>query len=464
MSLRQTIERLYSLFPEVAPPSTPLTFKEKLMWTGGVLILFFIMGYIRPYGVSAAANEQLNFFSLVLASQLGSIISAGIGPIVLASIILQLFVGSGIINLDLSKPEDKAFFTGSQKLLAVLLAFFEAYVYSKSYLVSVPGFEWLVILQVALGSIALMYLDEIVMKWGIGSGISLFIAGGVAKRIFVRLAGPEGSVLAELWTALSTGAFAQAFVPLWLIIATILVFLIVVYAEGIHVEIPITWARARGAGGRYPVKLLYLSNIPVILAAAIFANVQLLAYLAKDIPWISVWLGQYQMIPDGHGGYRYQLVGGLAYFLRPPVGLLEKIVTTLATGTPYPGLGMDLIHALVYMILLTLTAVLFGKLWLELSGMGPKQIAEQLVRSGFTVPGFRRDPRVVEKVLERYIPVVAVLGSALVGILAAFTDVFGALASGMGILLAVSIVYRYYELLMREQLLEQHPEIAKVFG
>jgi len=108
--------------------------------------------------------------------------------------------------------------------------------------------------------------------------------------------------------------------------------------------------------------------------------------------------------------------------------------------------------------------VIFGKLWLELSGMGPRQIAEQLVRSGFTVPGFRRDPRVVEKVLERYIPIVAVLGSALVGFLAAFTDVFGALTSGMGILLAVSIVYRYYELLMREQLLEQHPQLAKVLG
>ncbi len=464
MSLRQTIEKIYSSFPEVAPPSTPLTLKQKLMWTGAALLLFFIMGYIRPWGLSAAANEQLSFFNLVLASQLGSIISAGIGPIVLASIILQLFVGSGIIELDLSNPDDRAFFTGTQKLLAVLLAFFEAYVYSRSYLIAVPGYEWLVVLQVALGSIALMYLDELVMKWGIGSGISLFIAGGVAKRIFVRLAGPEGSVLAELWAAVSMGNLVQALVPLWLIVSTIIVFLIVVYAEGIHVEIPITWARARGAGGRYPVKLLYLSNIPVILAAAVFANVQLLAYLAKDVPYLSTVLGQYEQIPTGDGGYRYQLVGGLAYFLRPPQGLLEKLVTTLATGTPYPGLGMDILHAIVYMVLLTLTAVLFGKLWLELSGMGPRQIAEQLVRSGFTVPGFRRDPRVVEKVLERYIPVVAVLGSALVGFLAAFTDVFGALTSGMGILLAVSIVYRYYELLMREQLLEQHPQLAKVLG
>ncbi|MDN5358408.1 MAG: preprotein translocase subunit SecY [Candidatus Diapherotrites archaeon] len=464
MALRQTIERIYSLFPEVAPPKTPLTLRQKLMWTGVALVIFFIMGYIRPWGLSSAANEQLSFFSLVLASQLGSIISAGIGPIVLASIILQLFVGSGIIQLDLSNPDDRAYFTGLQKLLAVVLAFFEAYVYSRSYLVAVPGFEWLVILQVALGSIALMYLDELVMKWGLGSGISLFIAGGVARSMFVRLAGPEGSVLAELWSALSTGALAQAIVPLWIILATVIVFFFVVYAEGIHVEIPITWARARGAGGRYPVKLLYLSNIPVILAAAIFANVQLLAYLAKDVPYLSTVLGQYEQIPTGNGGYRYELVGGLAYYLRPPSALLEKLVTTFATGTPYPGLLMDLVHAFIYIVLLTLTAVFFGKLWLELSGMGPRQIAEQLVRSGFTVPGFRRDPRVVEKVLERYIPVVAVLGSAFVGLLAAFTDVFGGLTSGMGILLAVSIVYRYYELLMREQLLEQHPQVAKVLG
>ena len=463
LNLRQTLERIYSHFPEVAPPSTPLTLKEKFMWTGAALLLFFIMGYVRPWGLSAAANEQLSFFALILASSLGSIITAGIGPIVLASIILQLFVGSGILNLDLSRPEDKVHFAGIQKLLAVILAFFEAFVYTKSYLIPAPGFEWLVILQVAFGSILLMYLDELVMKWGVGSGISLFIAGGVANSIFVRLAGPEGSVLAELFAALTTGSFTQMLVPLWLIFATIIVFLLVVYAEGIHVEIPITWARARGVGGRYPVKLLYLSNIPVILAAALFANVQLFAYLAKDIPQISWLLGQYQDIPS-EGGVSHQLVGGLAYFLSPPAGLIEKLVTTLATGEPYMGLGMDILHAAVYMILLTVTSVFFGKLWLELSGMGPRQIAEQLVRSGFTVPGFRRDPRVVEKVLERYIPFVAVLGSALVGFLAAFTDVFGALASGMGILLAVSIVYRYYEQLTRERLLEQHPQLEKVLG
>jgi len=463
LNLRRTVEKLYSLLPEVAPPPTPPTLKEKLLWTGAALVLFFIMGYVRPWGLSAAANEQLNFFAIILASSLGSIITAGIGPIVLASIILQLFVGSGILNLDLSRPEDRVYFTGLQKLLAIVLAFFEAFVYTKSYLIPVPGFEWLVILQVALGSILLMYLDELVMKWGIGSGISLFIAGGVAQRIFVRLAGPEGSVLEELVAALTAGSLAQVLVPLWLIIATVIVFLLVVYAEGIHVEIPITWARARGVGGRYPLKLLYLSNIPVILAAALFANIQLIAYLTKDIPYISWILGQYREIPT-ENGVQYELVGGLAYFLNPPAGLIEKLITTLVTGVPYEGLGMDILRALVYMILLTTTSVFFGKLWLELSGMGPRQIAEQLVRSGFTVPGFRRDPRVVEKVLERYIPAVAVLGSALVGFLAAFTDVFGALASGMGILLAVSVVYRYYEILMRERLLEQHPQLEKVLG
>ena len=452
------LEVFYSWIPEVATPKTPPSLKEKLMWTGAVLLVFFILGYIRPWGVSPQAQQTLSFLNTVLASQIGSLITAGIGPIVLAAIILQLIVGSGMWDIDLSSPKGKAEFMGMQKFLAIILAFFEAYVFTKSYLVPVPGYEWLVVLQVAFGSIILMYLDEVVMKWGIGSGISLFIASGVSKRIFVRAFLPGDGEFWKLLNFLVSGNIAAAAYPLWLFVATILVFLIVVWFEGVQVEIPITWARAKGVGGRYPIKLLYLTNIPVILAAALFANIILLGQVSQGTILEPIF-GHYD--PQTHQWTSM----GLAYFVTSPYSeQLIKNLVAAAMGTPYPNLGRALIHALMYTILLTLTSVFFGWLWLELSGMGPREIARQLVQSGFTVPGFRRDPRVVEKVLERYIPVVAILGSAIVGILAAFTDTFGALASGMGLLLTVDIVYRYYELLMREQLLNQYPQLGKVLG
>ncbi len=452
------LERFYSWIPEVASPKTPPPLKQKLLWTGAVLLVFFVLGYVRPWGVSPQAQETLSFLNTVLASQIGSLITAGIGPIVLAAIILQLVAGSGMWNIDLSSPEGRKEFMGMQKLLAIILSFFEAWVFTKSYLVPVPGYEWLVVLQVAFGSILLMYLDEVVMKWGIGSGISLFIAAGVSKRMFVRAFLPGDGEFWKLLNFLASGNLIAAIYPLWLFVATILVFLIVVWFEGVQVEIPITWARAKGVGGRYPVKLLYLTNIPVILAAALFANIILLGQISQGTVLEPIF-GHYD--PQTHQWTSF----GLAYFVTSPYS--EQLIKNLAAamaGAPYPGLWRAVIHAIVYAVLLTLTAMAFGWLWLELSGMGPKQIARQLVQSGFTVPGFRRDPRVVEKVLERYIPVVAVMGSAIVGLLAAFTDTFGALASGMGLLLTVDIVYRYYDLLMREKLLAQYPQLGKVLG
>ncbi len=460
MDLR-ALEPIYSKLPEVAPPDRPLTLKEKLMWVGIALVSFFVLSYIRPFGLDTqAAAQTVEFFQVVLASNIGSVLTAGIGPIVVASIILQLFVGSGIIHVDLSTPEGRRAFMGTQKLLAILFAIFEGFVFTNSYVRALPGMEWIVALQIAFGSIILMYLDELVMKWGIGSGISLFIAANVSRSMFWRGFGYSPYAKGLLFTlidSITTGNFVgivQSLVPF---INTLIVFALVVYAEGIHVDIPITWARARGVGGRYPIRLLYLSNIPVILAAALFANIQLWAFLAKDTP-IAPILGTYTQ-EDG----RWVLTGGLAYYTRPPTGFLTKLVVA-AMGQPYATLWADLLHALVYALLLTLTSVLFGYLWLELSGMGPKQIAQQLIRSGFSLPGFRRDPRVVEQVLGKYIPTVAILGSAFVGLLAAFTDILTALSSGMGILLAVTIVYRFYELLMRERLLEQYPALARVIG
>jgi len=457
----RALEPIYSKLPEVAPPDKPLTLKQKLMWVGFALVSFFVLSYIHPFGYNAAAASQtIEFFQVVLASNIGSVLTAGIGPIVVASIILQLFVGSGLLKADLSTPEGRRAFMGTQKLLAIVFSIFEGFVFTGSYVRALPGMEWLVALQIAFGSIILMYLDELVMKWGIGSGISLFIAANVSRAMIWRGFGYSpfhAGYFFQLINSVLAGNMLNIVTSALPFITTIIVFLLVVYAEGIHVDIPITWARARGFGGRYPIRLLYLSNIPVILAAALFANIQLWAFLAKDTP-LAPFLGTYKL----QGG-RWVITGGLAYYTKPPYDLVTKLVASLF-GQTYPSLWFDILHAIIYAILLTITSVAFGYLWLELSGMGPKQIAEQLVRSGFSLPGFRRDPRIVEQILEKYIPVVAILGSAFAGILAAFTDIFGALASGMGILLAVTIVYRFYELLMRERMLEQYPALAKVLG
>ena len=462
MSIMDTLYEIGRRIPEIQPPEVPQSFKNRLLWTLGVLVTFYILTLIPPYGLQAVRGLAPEAFQLILASNLGSILAAGIGPIVIASIVLQLLVGSGLIPIDMRSDEGRRKFMVVQKLLAILFALFEGWVYvSSGFLRAYPGMELLVALQVALGSIALIYLDEIVMKWGIGSGISLFIAANVTRAVMWKGFGlhPQSQLMA-LINAIATASpiWWTYFIPY---IITLLVFLIVVYAEGIHIDIPIALSYGRGAGGRYPIKLLYLNVIPVIFAAALFANIQLWAYLAKDTP-IAPFLGLYKEVPTENGGVTYELTGGLAYYLRPPYKFMDDLALLLTSGQVPSTFIPNLIHALIYIILLTLTSTLFGILWIELAGFGPKQVAEQLASSGFGIPGFRRDPRVLEKVLEKYIPTIAVLGSAFVGFLAGFTDIFRGLASGMGILLAVEIIYRYYEIVMRERVLEMYPALKKV--
>ncbi len=107
---------LYNL-PEVKKPvEKKLSFNVKLKWTIVVLLSFFILANVSLYGVSKGFLDRFEFLEVILGTDFGSIISLGIGPIVMASIILQLLVGSGILNIDTKSEEGKKFFQGLQKL------------------------------------------------------------------------------------------------------------------------------------------------------------------------------------------------------------------------------------------------------------------------------------------------------------------------------------------------------------
>ncbi len=460
------LEGLYSvgrLLPEVRRPERTLSTKERIMWTAAVLGIYYVLSLIPMYGLEAVRGHLPQDIQIILAMNLGTIFTLSIGPIVIASIILQLLVGAELIKVDLRSPEGRAKFMTAQKSLAVFFSLFEAWMLTSSgYLLAKPGMELLVFLQAALGPIILLYLDEVVLKWGIGSGISLFIAANVTRATLWMLFGPHPtSTVVSMLNAISTGSAAWL-THLLVLLLTALVFIIVVYAEDIRVNIPIALSLGRGAGGYYPVKLLYLNVIPVIFATALFANIQLWAFLLKDTP-LSPLLGVYNEVSTPQGT-RYELVGGLAYFLSPPL-LLKDISLILSGNVPSTFLP-DLLRALIYIILLSITSVFFGLLWVEVAGFGPREIARQLALSGFGIPGFRRDPRVIERVLEKYIPPTAFLGSLFVGLLAGFTGVFLSARniSGTGILLAVQIINRYHELLSREKFFDAHPLLKKVFG
>ncbi|MBR9707727.1 MAG: preprotein translocase subunit SecY, partial [Candidatus Diapherotrites archaeon] len=200
MGLIDKLEPFYTILPSVKGPDTVPNLRTKVMWTAVALLIFFFLGEIPLLGLSSAAAGQFSQFQMILASNIGTVLTAGIGPIVIASLVLMLLSGAKIIPLDTSTPDGRVKYMGVQKLLAVFMCIVEPFAYALGgFLEPSQGFLifglintnlLLIVTQVALGSLILLYLDEITTKYGLGSGISLFIAAGVSLQIFWRLFDP----------------------------------------------------------------------------------------------------------------------------------------------------------------------------------------------------------------------------------------------------------------------------------
>ncbi len=462
--------------PEVqGPQQKRLSFKEKLKWTLMVLVLFFVMGAIPLFGIGQLIKEQFEFISIILGAKFGSIISLGIGPIVTGSIVLQLLQGSGLVKFDTATTEGRKRYQGIQKLTSFLFVVLEAFIYV--YMNALPpevGISPLVIVfQLILGGVIIMFLDEVVTKWGFGHGISLFIAAGVSEEIFIRafswfhvtgIGGQAGEefigALPELVRVLPLGDTTIVGLKIAAIVGTILVFAIAVYSQAMKVEIPLRFGRVRGHGIRWPLSFIYTSNIPVILVAALLANVQLLARFFQN--WTVKSTG-FLLFVSEHIFGRYQgnaAVSGLAKWVSVPggrEGLVGEIIKSGFMGVP----GEHYIQALVYMLFMIVGSVIFAIFWVQTSGMDAKSQADQIMKSGLQVAGFRRDPRILEYILNRYIWPLTIMGGITVGFLASLADLVGALSRGTGILLAVMIIYKLYEEVAKQHMMDMHPAMRR---
>ncbi|MEM7824916.1 MAG: hypothetical protein QXO27_02995 [Candidatus Aenigmatarchaeota archaeon] len=119
--------RIVKLLPAISKPEYKQSLNQRLKWTGIALLLYLLLSWIIVYGVDVSASfQQFRFFEIVLGSKFGSLMTLGIGPIVTGGIIMQLLVGSKIINWDTTKPEGRRKFQTWNKFLAIVLAFVEA--------------------------------------------------------------------------------------------------------------------------------------------------------------------------------------------------------------------------------------------------------------------------------------------------------------------------------------------------
>ncbi|MCI4339791.1 MAG: preprotein translocase subunit SecY, partial [Thermoplasmata archaeon] len=454
----------------------------------------------------------------------GTLMHLGIGPIVTGSIIMQLFTGAKIINLDLTDDEDKGMYQGAQKVMVVAMIFVEAipqvfgYLFPSASLVSSlnvtsPGngnllADTVIIAQLVFGSYLVFLMDEVVSKWGIGSGISLFIAAGVSQQIVqgtlnwlpankaAQLSAtnpPSGTIPKALWfftnedaRTLAGGGWEQILLhapnPVVALAGTAAIFFMVAWTESTRIELPLSHAEARGARGRYPLRLIYASNIPVILMSALLANVSMFSILLwsngtlQHFPGIGGrwWIGSYassaaqaqamgvsQTTPLTGGAYYLSTVNGLESWLLPLLN--PQQYGALLVGHQW---WQDLAHVGIYFTVMVVGSIIFARFWIQTTNMGPEAVARQIEASGMQIPGFRREPRVLRRVLARYIPVITVISGAAVGALAAGADLIGTVgnASGTGVLLTVGIIINLYEAMGREQLMEMNPLLRRFIG
>ena len=476
------LKKIFNFIPEVkSPEEKKVSFKVKLKWTLIILGAFFVLANISLFGLSNNALERFQYLAIIMGTDFGSIISLGIGPIVMASIILQLLTGSGIINIDTATTEGRKFFQGIQKLLVIFFIVFEAMIYVlMKGLEAMPGLAPLLILQLILGGLAIFYMSEVCDKWGFGSGVSLFIGAGVSWRLitsafqFINQQG-RNCLLDFTNTACSGKVFVliQSVInkyPIELasavaaIVATVVIFLIVVWAQSLKVEIPLSYGRVRGYSVKWPLSFFYASVIPVILTAALLASTQLFGGILENaaapclidaaecvgVAKFASYFGFLGHFVDG------QAISGLAFWMGS-TNLLELIIRG---GFMPRYLLQGFTHVLIFMVLSTLFAVF----WVKTSGMDSKAQAHKIASSGLQIAGFRQDERVLESILDRYILPLTVMGGLAIGLLASITDLMGALVSGTAILLVIMIFFQFYQNIAQQHMTDMNPTFRRFIG
>ncbi|MEA5036941.1 Protein translocase subunit SecY [bioreactor metagenome] len=473
--LLDRMEPLLARMPAVKPPEGHVHFKNKLMWTAAVLLLYFILTNIPVFGLSATSIDVFEYYRALLAGAQGTILHLGIGPIVTASIVLQLLRGADLIKINTSDQRGQVLYMGLQKLLIFAMIILEALpnvlggwmtadASVSAFFGGNAGFVMLLIfLQICIGGVLVMFMDEVVSKWGIGSGVGLFIVAGVAQGLINGFFNWEATTdqfavgfFPRLFQVIADGSnFIEYFgLQLLALVTTVGLFFVIVYVESTRIEIPLAHANVRGARSRFPVKLVYASVLPMILVRVLQANVQMIGMFLSSIGFTA--LGEYNGSTP---------INGLMWFLAP-INQPQDWMWWLSsfTGTGHAAWEV-ILRVGIDCTVMILGGALFAIFWVKTAGLDSKHVARQIQNSGMQIPGYRRSPAVLERYLDRYIPRVTVIGGVFIGLLSVLANMLGIIGfvGGTGLLLTVSIIYRLYEQIANEQMMEMYPFMRGFF-
>lgn len=462
----QIVKPFASLLPQVQKPEKKVVpIRERMLWTVLSLFIFLVCCQIPVFGIRPSKSaDPFYWMRVILASNKGTLMELGISPMVTSSLIMELLAGVKIIHVDEGNKDEKALFNSVQKLLAIVITIVEAVAYVMSGMygdVKDIGFVLciLIVLQLLAAGIICILLDDMLQKgWGIGNGTSLFIACNICETIIWKCFSPttintgrgtefEGAIIAlfhllivrpDKVRALKEAFYRPQLPNITNLLATVLVFVIVIFFQGFRVDLPLTSTKQRGATSTQPIKLFYTSNMPIILQAALVSNLYFFSQILHkrfSTNFFVGLLGRWEEPEYSPSGQSIP-VGGLAYYVSAPQSFGEMF--------------SDPFHAIFYVTFVLSTCALFSKAWIDVSGTSARDVAKQIRDNDMTLKGFRNNEDEMTAHLNRYIPTAAAFGGMCIGILTVMADFLGAIGSGTGILLSVSIIQQYFETLAKE--------------
>eukprot|EP01029_Cantina_marsupialis_P015610 TRINITY_DN3424_c0_g1_i1.p1 TRINITY_DN3424_c0_g1~~TRINITY_DN3424_c0_g1_i1.p1 ORF type:complete len:474 (+),score=118.50 TRINITY_DN3424_c0_g1_i1:65-1486(+) len=455
------VQPVARFIPQVKKSTRNVALKEKLGWTAVVLLVYLVCCQIPLFGIqSSMGQDPFQWLRMIMASNRGTLMELGISPLVTSSLILQFIQNAKIIDCDMNNAQDRALFEALQKIFGIIFTMGQAFMFIMSGMYGPIGELGtmniiVVLVQLVIAGVIVLLMDELLQNYGLGSGISLFIATNVCESIVWKSFSPsqlnvgrgmeyEGAVVALFHFLITRSdraralhyAFQRSYLPnMSNLLATVGIFVLVVYLQGFRVNIGVKNARQRGATGQYPIKLFYTSNMPIILQSALVTNMYMISqmlYKKFSGNMLVNILGQWVESQGSRG--QAVPVAGLAYYMSPPHSVTEMI--------------SDPIHAVFYIIFVLATCGLFSKLWIDVAGQSPRDVARQFREQDMVVMGHRQSSSI--KVLQRYIPIAAAFGGVCIGALSVTADLLGAIGSGTGILLAVTTIYGYYETIAKD--------------
>jgi preprotein translocase subunit SecY len=463
-SSEERINSFLTIIPTVSRPPRRIPLSRRLFWTAVVATVYILMTITPLYGVAHTQQQQGTqqaqlLLSIIFGTAYGTLAHLGIGPIVIAGILLEVFAFSGLLNLDLNKRKDRLKFTLLLKWTALGIAALEAvaYVLAGQFGEVTPLGGVLVVVQLLIATVIIILLDDLMSKgWGIGSAISLIIFLGVSRQIFLSLFSWDfvkddneslhlygllpalGAALYDLFTRGDATALVGlvnrpvvlngqiTYLPDFVgLLSTLVLAFVILYMEMMKVNIPVTAGQYRGIKFTIPLRFVYVSVLPIIFTT-----------------------------------YSLLLVGQLLlpFADNPVVGEVVQVI--FLPHRFFFNVPALILHYLLYVAL----AIAFAWVWVQLAGLSAEDQARQFTQSQLHVPGFRQSEKILAKILERPINALTIISGFLAGSFAALGNILGVWGGGAGLILLIEIALQYYALVMREQMMEMYPGLKQLLG